>query len=497
MTTLDYSFFHYIHAHFQLPLNEANRDDFFSVCEKRVENSDEIEALFELFKAPKTAVFIGWINSDSVLKNVLLQPNITQKFSDTNKWNEHALFHEFQRFISPFLYAILVNNLKQKGLKISVEALSFSLLLCPDEQCRIQDQISSLLLENLEDHSAKVVGLKSEGELHHFTQAFFTNKKIETLSLLDNEHYQIKRKILDFFINLSKHPKSSTRFASFLVQTLLQINFSKEHTLQLIEFNQSLKSGKFHVEKTKKPWGKILVFLLIGIAITTLITMLFLFAPAKKNTIEQEQTAFMQLTPTERKQLDSLFENTKKKQKQQLQSIDNDMPFVGEELKHATTFENNEIEFLINTWKASDTTTQIAKFSKSDSYSKNYPHSRILRSKPGLNTVMFLNTSKSMVLIIVYRNKEKQWHSKYVPASQSTTWRMSTEDFMFVLPGNKVNQNQKFGDLPFKEVNSSFYENLTRHYRFAKDIKSIKLVWKEESNTFYLVDLSNSLIVEQ
>ncbi len=496
MTTLDYSFFHYMHAHFQLPLNEVNRSEFLSLCEKREVNSDEIEVLFELFKDPKTVVFIGWINSDLVLKNVLLKLNITQKFSDTNKWNEHALFHEFQKFISPFLSTILTSNLKQKGLNISVEALSFNLLLCPDEQRRIQDQISSLLLENLEDHSAKVVGLKSEGELHHFTQAFFTNKKIETLSLLDNEHYQIKRKILDFFINLSKHPKSSTRFAAFLVQTLLQINLSKEHTSQLVEFNQSLKSGKFHVEKTKKPWGKFLAFLLIGIAITTLVITLFLYTPQPKTTIEQDQTAFMQLNSIERKQLDSLFENTKKKQKQQFQSIDNDMPFVGEELTHATTFENNEIEFLINTWKASDTTTQIAKFSKSDNYSMNYPHSKILSSKAGNNTVIFLNTSKSMVLIIVYRNKEKQWHSKYVPASQSTTWRMSTEDFMFVLPGNKVNQNQKFGDLPFKEVNSSFYENLTRHYRFAKDIKSIKLVWKEESNTFYLVDLSSTLIVE-
>ena len=86
----------------------------------------------------------------------------------------------------------------------------------------------------------------------------------------------------------------------------------------------------------------------------------------------------------------------------------------------------------------------------------------------------------------------------YVEAKTLAEWKMNIGEYLFVLPGNNVPADVQFGDLPFKELDAHFFENLGIAYRVDQiNGKRIKLVWENlGNNESYLVDLTGALVKE-
>jgi len=124
---------------------------------------------------------------------------------------------------------------------------------------------------------------------------------------------------------------------------------------------------------------------------------------------------------------------------------------------------------------------------------------KIWTKKQGQIAAEFHNETDRMVLLVVFQNNKKEpLYTKYVEAKSLAEWKINIGEYLIVLPGNKVPANPEFGNLPFKELDQHFFENLGISYRVDYiNGKRIKMVWENlGNNESYLVDLSGALVKE-
>lgn len=497
MTTWDFSFIDRVQQEWTLPLKIEDKAELQAWCNQQSISFSPID--FEYFflelSKSETSVFIGWINGNPMLKTVLTEKVVKQPFNDLNLWKEHAFFAPFQAFVSPYLFPILFNAIQSYSIENSASILSYSCLLIPADSNKIQDQLIHSIQLEMDQFNVQIQAVKNEQELHQKTVTFLSNHFIATINAFDDQHYQIKRKVLDSSLLLTEHIKATTRFVSFLIQRLSALQLTAEHNAQLSSFQAKIKSGKFQVERTKVSWLLLSLGISLVLILLTGIVLLFNYEPTSEKSLEQEETSFMKLSKQERQQLDSIISSHKTQQKS-AQSIDQDMPFVGENLVKQFQTNNQKATDLINRWLASDTNSYTTHFSKSGIQQSAYVSTHNLTTKSGGDIVYFQNTTLQMVLILVFNeNSPTILHSKYVPANTVIKWRMNRNDLMLVLPGNVVKSKLQFGDLPFQERNEQFYTHLKKHYAFITGKNPIKWIWKETNGTYYLADLSKSLEV--
>jgi hypothetical protein len=179
--------------------------------------------------------------------------------------------------------------------------------------------------------------------------------------------------------------------------------------------------------------------------------------------------------------------------------LDSNLPFVGIDLVKERKWNNELFGELYKHWGNNDSVPYTTFFTQGKPVSKPYVKTRYLDRKTGAITTELHNETAMMVLLVVFQNDKKEpVYTEYVEAKSVAEWKINIGDYLFVLPGNKAPSDLAFGELPFKELDQHFFENLGISYRVDYfNGKRIKLVWENlGNNESYLVDLSGALIKE-
>lgn len=484
------------------PLREEQRVLFMETCNRLFSSATENERrhFLALCSDPKGVVFAAWTEENNGLSNALKSGSFSELFHDASKLNEHAFFKEYKDFLEPFLYPVFTGFYPMLSMKNIHFATSFSVLLPDYQQNLVQDALSEWIFRQKEDLGAAIGKAKKDTDLQRLVDSFLNPNLIQALNLLNTNHYRVKAQLLEYFMELTYHSKSSPRFLVHLVHKLQQIQFTPEHKKQLAEFASKVKRGKVVVEGTRMSWVK-LFLVIIGILVFVRVGWrLFKIGADPEEEISQEQTAFMELTEKRRKELDSLFTATKKEKHGNTDTpLDSGLPFVGTDLVKKRDWNNVLFRKLYDNWGHNDSVPLTRFFTQTKPYSKPYVQTKDLAKKSGEIGVELQNETDRMLLIVVFQdNPQEPLYTKYLDAKAIAEWKINAGEYLVVLPGNKVPAGQQFGNLPFREIDQYFFENLGTAYR-VKEFKGkqIKLTWESMAgNEAYLVDFSGALVKE-
>lgn len=486
----------------QFPISEDQKILFLESCRKAFPDASEkdLTLFFENCSDQKKLVFISWTEENRSLSQLLQKRDFTELFTDNSRIREHALFLEFTAFIEPFLYQVFTEKLNSISDKNIHFLMSYSVLLPNYRQNLVQDSLSEWIFEQKELLEKTLKKARRDTDLHRQIDTFLTPNLIAALNLLNVNHYRVKTQLLEFFMSMTYHPKSSTRFLMYLSNKLLTINFTPEHKKQLSEFGTDVKKGKIVVEATRVSWLRLSVILLIFIVCAGGIIALFFVEADPEEDVVQEQTAYMSLSKEERQKLDSIIRDVKSEEHMVNDAqLDSNIPFVGTELIQKRSWKNELFQKLYQHWGDNDSVPFTKFFTKENKHTKPYVNTKNLDKKAGQIAVEFHNETDLMVLIVVFRNDRKEpVYTKYINPKTPGEWKMNNGEHLVVLPGSKVPPNPKFGNLPFRELDHHFYENLgIAYYVDSFNEKRIKLVWENlGNNDSYLVDLSGALVKE-
>ncbi|MGV3610828.1 MAG: hypothetical protein ACO1N0_07765 [Fluviicola sp.] len=486
----------------QFPLSEDQREEFLETFKKCFPDASEMDQVqfSRICSNPKGIIFASWTEENSSLINTLKKGNFSELFVDTSKLQEHALFEEYKTFIELYLFPVFTAQFSSVSAKNIHFFMSYSVLLPVYQQNLVQDSLSDWIFKQKEELSLAIHKARKDTDLHRLIDTFLSANMIQALDLLNVNHYRVKTQLLEFFMSLAYHPKSSTRFLMFLTNKLLEIRFTEEHKRQLSNFGADVKKGKIVVESTRVSWLRLsLVILILMVCVGGIIALFFVEADPETDLL-QEKTAYMEFSKEERLKLDSLISKVKSEGLTYNDSqLDSDLPFVGVDLVKKRTWNNALFDELYQSWGNNDSVPFTKFFTQGKSFGKPYVKTKDLDGKSGNIAVELHNETDRMILIVVFQNNKKEpLYTKYLEAKTVAEWKINAGEYLFVLPGNKVPSGAKFGDLPFKELDAHFFENLGIAYRVDNiNGKRIKLVWENlGNNESYLVDLSGALIKE-
>lgn len=484
------------------PLSEDQRWAFFESCSKLYPDASEQEKayFFDLFSDPKNLIFASWTEETRSLNQTLQNREFAELFNDSSRIQEHAFFEEYKAFIAPFLYPLYTEKYSTVSDRNIHFFMSYSVLLPAYQQNLVQDSLSEWIFRQKDSLEKLVKKAKRDTELHKYTEVFLSDHLIAALNLLNVNHYRVKTQLLEFFMSLSFHPKSSSRYLIYLSGKLVQIHFTEEHKRQISQFGTDVKKGKIVVESKRISWLRLSAIILLLLVCAGGVVALFFIEADPEEDIVQEQTAYMSFSKEERAKLDSLITEAKSEYRMMEDvPLDSDMPFVGIDLTKKRSWENQLFQKLYQHWGNNDSVPFTTFFSKENPHGHSYTGTNSLDQKKGQIGVEFHNKTDLTVLVLVFENsKNKPVYTKYINAKTLGEWKINNGEYLVVLPGSKVPSNPKFGNLPFRELDQHFYENLGIAYVVdGFNGKQIKLVWENlGNNNAYLVDLSNALTKE-
>lgn len=486
----------------QFPLSEDQREEFLETFKKLFPDASEMDEVqfLSCCSSPKGIIFASWTEENSSLLHTLKTGTFSELFVDTLKLREHALFEEYKVFLELYLFPIFTAQFPSVSAKNIHFFMSYSVLLPDYQQNLVQDSLSDWIFKQKEALSLATNKARKDTDLHRLTDSFLSANMIAALNLLNVNHYRVKTQLLEFFMSLAYHPKSSTRFLVYLTNKLMEIQFTDEHKKQLSNFGTDVKKGKIVVESTRVSWLRL--GLMIGILLLSVagsIALFFVEADPEEDLL-QEKTAYMEFSKEERLKLDSLITEIKSEERMiDDAQLDSNLPFVGLDLVKERTWNNALFNQLYQSWRNNDSVPFTTFFTQGKPYGKPYVKTRDLDKKPGEIAVELHNETDRMVLVVVFQNNPKEpVYTKYVNARTLTEWKINIGEYLFVLPGNKVPSDAEFGELPFRELDGHFFENLGIAYRVDYiNGRRIKLVWENlGNNESYLVDLSGALVKE-
>lgn len=484
------------------PISEDQKEAFLETFRKlnpEATEMDQVQSL-RISSDPKGVIFASWTEENGSLLKTLKTGTFSELFADTSRLQEHALFEEYKGFIELYLFPVFTDQFQAVSMKNIHFFMSFSVLLPDYQQNLVQDSLSDWIFRQKEVLSLAVNKAKKDTDLHRLVDSFLKPELILALDLLNAIHYRVKTQLLEFFIGLTYHPKSSSRFLVYLSNKLLEIRFTAEHRKQISQFGSDVKRGKIVVETSRVSWLRLSLMILLLLGITGGMIALFFLEADPETDLLQEQTAYMEFSKEEREKLDSLITEIKRESRSLDDApLDSNLPFVGVDLVKKRNWNNERFNDLYRQWANNDSVPYTTFFTQAKAASKPYAGTRDLDHKTGQIEVELHNETDRMVLIVVFRDDNKEpVYTKYLQAKKLAEWKISIGEYLFVLPGNKVPSDLHFGELPFRELDAHFFENLGIAYRVDQiNGKRIKLVWENlGNNESYLVDLSGALVKE-
>jgi hypothetical protein len=254
-------------------------------------------------------VFWEWIDQHAQLNNLLNGQFPTGHYKGRMNWEKHALFSEFQLFLSPFLLPSILGYPKLKNEDRST-LLSYCSLLAPDDRLFAEQKIFQPLLDDLKKETHSKQSVVNEQKLLEITDAFSSETIIASVQYLSRRSYHLKVQYVDLMILFLEAPACSPRLAYRILNRLSSLDLNPEHQEKISFLIKDLKSGEVTVGSSKRSafkfrWAYVLVPLFIVAVIFTIINIKDY---QKEDPQElEDQSAFEQFSPEERRQLDSLM----------------------------------------------------------------------------------------------------------------------------------------------------------------------------------------------
>lgn len=462
---------------------EYSTDDFYHFIQGQQQQS--------------TQVFTGWIESDSFLRDTLISGKITGAWKDVNKISNHAIFNAFRDFITPYLYPILKEGIKQINTSVACYLISYSSLLNDTQQNVIQDVLSDWYNQRAKLAVTNCNALKSDSLIHQHLHGQIDEAFLDGLNRLNDRHYGVRMEVMEHLFSLLYHKNSSKRLAVYILGLAKSLKLSKEHQEQIKELEADLKRGKVSLEKSKIPWLRLAVVVILILVLGAGVIFTFFLEANPQEYAYQEETSFMQFSEKDRHKLDSLIGDIQSEQRNMRGNprLDENVPFIGQQLVNKRDWINAIYKKMERSWAGNDTVVLTKTLSTSKAYSKPYPGTKSVGLLDGKIPSELHNNSDQTLLLVVFENtKTAPVYSKYIHAKSEYSFECNPGEIVIVVPGSKVSGSMHFGDLPFKEVNYAFYENLSNAYRVKMDnSQKITLVWETMGTDSYLMDVSNSL----
>lgn len=272
-------------------------------------NSDELNFIINQLKDSKNKVFHEWVEQDSALSIYLLSSGkVIGLPSNINELKEHQLFNEYQEFLTPFLYLILKEQIKDLIKKRDFVELRKHLNFCPlllkSKRIEIQRPIGLFI-----DHQLEQLLEPDELNFQNYFELVYSAPFVHVLNQLDSSFYSSLIAYVDTAKLIVSQKKLNLIDLNRIKNALQKIKLTAKHQEQVIIFCQS-ESFKFKntfLSSTLK-WVKSPLSL-IGFIIVLFLLVFFNWDKNKsqKQQLVKTSSGIDSLKDNELNQVDSLF----------------------------------------------------------------------------------------------------------------------------------------------------------------------------------------------
>lgn len=458
----------------------------------------QFSAFFHQLSENELAVYFGWLKQQKQLILLLKRdPNVTG-FQNEFNISKHAQFDQFKLFVTPLVYPVL----KEKSQKITDLntariAVSFSTVLDEEHQDRIQDSLAEWLDNFRFNFQKHLETAPTDQYIFNYIHQELTPEFWELLNSFNPRHYRVKAKWMEIMVNFIRHKKASKRLIQGILSKLTLLDVNAEHRAELNALKNDIRLGKIKVEAVRLPWKRILVLSSVLIVLTLSVFWIMLIPAQREKRTVQEDTSFMELSPTERMELDSLLDDYKKKNVLSGdESYDQYLQTPPSEL--VTLHASSEELFwkYHRAWKKKNNAAFSPSFTSSNKSKKLLPGTLSLKNKKGSSYCAFTNKSKFCALVIVFDEMDADYmYCEFVQPGEKFKFAINPKfEKLVIAPGGEIEKTLTKNDLPFKQVNQSFFYQLDKIYTVEADVPKFKLVYEDYgTNGVALIDLNKVL----
>ena len=486
----------------QIPVPSSEAEAFrhvFYASEIAHKNSiPENEQLLAHLQTEAFVLFMDWIDQERQLVE-LLEGKRLEAFANATNILQHALFPAFRKFVTPFLYPVLLDKLRSGDALVLRDGMTYIRLLEEREADLVQHEVFGHLQRRIDEAETDIRKAKSEDDLLQVFRSYFTPVLLETLNSFTQSYYRVKTAWLMVFRSLTHHSASTRRLVLHMITELRKLDLNKDHLEELTDLEKSIKIGAVKVERDSVNIKRTVLLSLLGVFIVVLIIVVWKLPTKPVYDKGQEETAFMDFTPAERATMDSLLRNVHMESEVPDDRIDeSDMDYVGEELVVNIPWNNQDAEYLISQWREqeADSLSKNPQTAYSKKDTRTFPMTESLQDKKGSIAAKFQNDTELSVFIMVFRDRADEWvYGQYVEKQGIVSFKLNPGEQLLVLPGSKPPKVLRSEELPFEQVDSRFFKALKEPYLVDPLAPSkVKLVWKSVNNRdFYLLDLNRAL----
>lgn len=460
---------------------------------------DEIKLFIQNQQDERQRIFTAWVDADQGLKFLLETRQFKQDWMDLNHIQLHTLFDEFRHFVTIFLYPVLKEGLQELTPKKARIILSYSKLLAHRQENLVQDVVSEWYEKHVKQLIQRCKQARTDTVIYELINEAITIDFLAGLNWLNERHYGVRMVVMEELVGLMHHKTVSNRLILAVLTKVKALELSAEHMEQVLELESDIRKGKVTVEKSKISWWRLSLLVTLILVVAGGVVSLFFIDAKTVDNAYQEETSFMKFSEAERAHLDSLITDVQEERRNISgdQRLDQNTPAIGQQLVKKRDWNNRIFKMMQQAWANNDSVILTNNFSSSKPFAKPYPLTQKLTETTGEFNGEIHNNSLQTILVIVFEDHQKApVYTRYVQSKSAASWKFSPGDIVVVLPGSNVPADTKFGDMPFKELNNTFYEHLSMAYKLKyNSVKQVKLVWETLGTTSYVLDLSNSMEV--
>lgn len=458
----------------------------------------QFSSFFHQLTNDELAVYFSWLKQQKQIILLLKHDPKVTGFQNEFGISKHAQFEQFKTFVTPLVYPVLKDKSQAiTNLHNARIIVSFSTVLDDEHQDRIQDTVADWL-DNFRTNFLKhLENAASDQYIFNYIHQELTPEFWELLNSFNPRHYRVKAKWMEVLVNFIRHKKASKRLIQGILSKLTLLEVNSEHRTELNTLKNDIRLGKIKVEAVRVPWKRIIILSSVLVVLTLSIFWIMLIPAKHEKRMQQEDTSFMELSQKERFELDSLLDDYK--QKNILSEEENYDSYLQAPPSELVTLHASSDELFWKyhrNWKKKNNTTFALSFTNKNKSKKLLPGTLSLKDKKGSSYCAFTNKSKFCALVIVFDEMNADYmFCEFVQPGEKSKFAINPKvEKLVIVPGGEIEKTLTKNELPFKQVNQSFFYQLDKIYSVDEDILKFKLVYEDYgTNGVVLIDLNKVL----
>lgn len=480
-------------------------------------SDDKIKSFIRYVDKKNASLYLGWIELNQGLKEVLVTGRTKMKSVDTSNISKHSELEGFRSFVTPFLANTFLTS---SELNFTSTEATYLFWMAEDERAVLEAKLYEEIDHKLKATRLKVSNFIREDEVTQEIHSLLSDDIIAALNGLSRRSYALKRSYIDDVLAIIKSPGCTVRLANWILKRIELITLNEEHKVAIETLRSDLKSGRIKVKNTgfrssQGSWKtRLMAILLIGIGLLTF--WLIYFKPySDKETIDiATNSSFKEFTKEERMSIDSLLTVIQPDRTLDGDKIELPDYAIGDlDLVLRSPFKNNRAEQFyqdvladINLFEGvlRDTCQGIE---AEEAKTILPPETNALQEKSNGQNAFIRNESVYACRILVFQNNNKSpLFYGYLPPNETANFKLAFGDYIIALPGNELvpfeapknsvkplpseayRHHFCVTDLNYKQTAYNYYEVTGRREEGYK-----LLLVGTEKEAFQMVDIHNIL----